>query len=254
MSIADRREHEKEIRKKEILNAAENLFFSKGYEDVSLNEIANKVNLGRSTLYLYFENKEELFFAIVLRGTIILHNLIKSYTKDSKNSIQRLEGFRKAYFTFAQEYPNYLQAYNYLFSGRFDLESIKTKEYKIPTISESKFYEDYKKILDGNLVNFPIPKSSTGEYLTEIMGLRCEMLNILYTSIENGKSEGFIRSNVNSATATVLLTLIANNTDNLSFDLNKMLINHDIGHEQFVMDISEFIGYMLSNKVTDKLI
>lgn len=254
MSLINRREHEKEIRKTQILNAAEKLFFSKGYEDVSLNEIANEVNLGRSTLYLYFENKEELFFAIVLRGTIILHNLINHNTKDLKNAIQRLEGFRKAYFTFANEYPHYLQAYNYLFSGRFDLENIKTKEYKIHSISESKFYEEYKKILDGNLVNFPIPKASSWEYLNEIMSLRCEMLNILHSSIEQGKSEGSIRSNVNSAEATVLLTLLANNTDNLPFDLKQMLNNHDIKHEQFIMDIGEFIGYMLSNKVTDKLI
>jgi len=254
MSLVNRREHEKEIRKNEILNAAEKLFFSNGYEDVSLNDIANEVNLGRSTLYLYFENKEELFFAIVLRGTIILHNLINYNTKELKNAIQRLEGFRKSYFTFANEYPHYLQAYNYLFSGRFDLENIKTKEYKIHSISESKFYDEYKKILDGNLVNFPIPKASSWEYLNEIMSLRCEMLNILYDSIEQGKFEGSIRSNVNSAEATVLLTLLANNTDNLPFDLKKMLKNHEIEHEKFIKDIGEFIGYMLSNKVTEKLI
>lgn len=254
MSLVNRREHEKEIRKNEILNAAEKLFFSNGYEDVSLNEIANEVNLGRSTLYLYFENKEELFFAVVLRGTIILHNLINNNTKDLKNTIQKLEGFRKAYFTFANEYPHHLKAYNYLFSGRFDLENFKTKEYKIHSISESKFYEEYKKILDGNLNNFPIPKASSWEYLNEIMSLRCEMLNILRNSIEQGKKEGSIRSNVNSAEATILLTLIANNTDNLPFDLKKMLKIYNIEHEQFIMDIGEFIGYMLSNKVTDKLI
>ena len=136
MSITDRREQEKEIRKNNILNAAENLFFSKGFDDVSLNEIANKVNLGRSTLYLYFENKEELFFAIVLRGTIILHNLIDKNTKDVKNAIKRLEGFRIACFTFAHEYPNHLKAFNYLFSGRFDLDDIQTEEYKIHSITE----------------------------------------------------------------------------------------------------------------------
>lgn len=33
-----------------------------------------------------------------------------------------------------------------------------------------------------------------------------------------------------------------------------MLKNHEIEHEKFIKDIGEFIGYMLSNKVTEKLI
>ncbi len=254
MSIVDRREQEKEIRKKEILNAAENLFFSKGYDDVSLNEIAKEVNLGRSTLYLYFENKEELFFAIVLRGAMILHNLVYNNINDLKNAIQILEGFRKAYLTFAQEYPQYLQAYNYLFSGRFDLDRIQPQKYDNHPVTESKFYEKHKKILEGNPLNFPISKLPSWKYLNEIMSIRCEMLNIVYNSIEKGKSQGVIRSSVNSAEATVLLALISNSTDNLPYDLKKMLENHDIDHEQFIKDTSEFIGYMLSNKVKGNLI
>ena len=74
MSLIARKELEKEQRRNDILNAAEKLFFSKGYENVSLKDIAKEVKLGRSTLYLYFENKEELFFAVVLRGTRILYN------------------------------------------------------------------------------------------------------------------------------------------------------------------------------------
>ncbi len=61
-------------------------FFLKGFENVSLNEIAKEVNLGRLTIYLYFENKEELFFAIVLRGAIILQNLIKKEVQKVKYS------------------------------------------------------------------------------------------------------------------------------------------------------------------------
>jgi len=54
MGISERRMREKEQRKKEILDKAERLFFSRGYDDVSMDEIANEVELNKATLYLYF--------------------------------------------------------------------------------------------------------------------------------------------------------------------------------------------------------
>ena len=254
MSAVKRRELEKERRRTDILNTAEQLFFSKGFENVSLNDIAKELQLGRSTLYLYFENKEELFFAIVLRGALILHKLIKKEVKDLDTAIEKLAAFRKAYYVFASEYPDHLKSYNYLISGRFDLDYLRKKEYKIESIEQSKYYSEYKKILDGNmLANFPIPKFSAGEYLDELLCLRSEMLNILCESIEQGKQEGTIRPNVNSAEATVLLTLIANSIDNLPPDLENLLESQEIDHERFIMDVGQFIGYMVSNKFKDDL-
>ena len=72
MGISDRRQREKEQRKTEIIDAAERLFFARGYEDVSMDEIARGVELNKATLYLYFENKEALYATIVLRGVGIL--------------------------------------------------------------------------------------------------------------------------------------------------------------------------------------
>ncbi|HNS26422.1 MAG TPA: helix-turn-helix domain-containing protein, partial [Methanobacteriaceae archaeon] len=45
MSIIKRREREKRQRENAIINAAEKLFFSKGYDDVSMNDIAREVEL-----------------------------------------------------------------------------------------------------------------------------------------------------------------------------------------------------------------
>ena len=47
MGIADRRQREKEQRKTGITDAAERLFFSRGYEDVSMEDIARDVELTR---------------------------------------------------------------------------------------------------------------------------------------------------------------------------------------------------------------
>ena len=55
MGISERRQREKEQRKTEITDAAERLFFSRGYEDVSMDDIAREVDLNKATIYLYFD-------------------------------------------------------------------------------------------------------------------------------------------------------------------------------------------------------
>nr|WP_319373920.1 TetR/AcrR family transcriptional regulator [uncultured Methanobacterium sp.] len=255
MAITNRRNRQKDKRRNEIINAAETLFFSKGYENVSLDEIARKVDLGRSTLYLYFENKEELFFAIVLRGTVILYSFIEEETQNVETGVEKLAAFRKAYYEFAKNYPDYLKSYNYFLSGRFDISNINNNEHKIGQIEHSKYYLEYKKLIEDNnsLANFPIPKFTTGEYIKEILTLRSDMLNILCNAIKQGINEGNIRSDVNPVEATALLTLIANSLDNMPPDLNNLLESQNISQDQFLMDVGDFIGYMVSSKVSKKL-
>ncbi|MFA0832828.1 MAG: TetR/AcrR family transcriptional regulator [Methanobacterium formicicum] len=260
MSLVARSELEKEKRRRDILNAAEKLFFSKGYENVSLKDISKEVKFSRSTIYLYFENKEELFFAIVLRGIRIRNEMIKKEVKKVKTGFKKLTAFRKAYYEFAKEYSDYLQAYNYLLSGRFDLANIEPLEYKIEAFANSKLYDEYKKRFEelyikklehsnGNVTpGILTPKFTVSEYLNEITLLRHEMLHILCNSIEQGKKEGTIKPDVNSVEVTVLLTLITTNVDNMSNDLKDLLIIQGINHNKFLADVNDFIDNMIVNK------
>ncbi|MCH5290851.1 MAG: TetR/AcrR family transcriptional regulator [Treponema sp.] len=52
-------EHDK--RKHEILEKALALFIEEGYEDVTFQKIADRCNITRTTLYIYFKNKREIF-------------------------------------------------------------------------------------------------------------------------------------------------------------------------------------------------
>lgn len=92
------KEQEKEQRRNYILDAAEKLFFSRGYDGVSMDDIANEVEFNKATLYLYFKNKESLFFTVVLRGIRILNAMIEEGIKDCKISIEILDTLGKEYF------------------------------------------------------------------------------------------------------------------------------------------------------------
>ncbi|MCR5436692.1 MAG: TetR/AcrR family transcriptional regulator [Treponema sp.] len=56
-----------EERKNEILDAAEKLFSSNGFESTSMNDIQNEIGIARGTLYYHFKSKEEMLDAIIER-------------------------------------------------------------------------------------------------------------------------------------------------------------------------------------------
>ena len=67
---------EAEERKKEILDIAEELFTTKGYDNTSTTDILERVGIARGTIYYHFKSKEEILDALIDRITQgIVHNI-----------------------------------------------------------------------------------------------------------------------------------------------------------------------------------
>ena len=128
MGIADRRQREKEQRKNEIIDAAERLFFSRRYEDVSMDGIASEVELNKATIYLYFKNKETLFATIVLRGVRILKEKYLECMEKQVVGVVKVALMGQAYYQFSQEYPDYQRVIQFYGSERFSRENPCTAE------------------------------------------------------------------------------------------------------------------------------
>ena len=107
MGTAERREREKEQRRNDIIDAAEKIFFSKGMETATMDEIADEAELSKGTLYLYFKSKEELFHAICQRGGAILLELFNKYTQKGSSGLDKIHLIGEAYYEFSQKYPDY---------------------------------------------------------------------------------------------------------------------------------------------------
>jgi AcrR family transcriptional regulator len=58
---------EPEVRKKEILDAAESLFAGKGYEAATVNDILDAVKIAKGTFYYYFKSKEDVLDTLIDR-------------------------------------------------------------------------------------------------------------------------------------------------------------------------------------------
>ena len=100
MTVSDRKEREKEMRRKDIIDTAEKLFFEKGYENITMADIAEGTELARSTLYLYFKNKKEMYLAISIRGTQILNDRFKECYEKGETGIEKVKMLMMAFYRF----------------------------------------------------------------------------------------------------------------------------------------------------------
>lgn len=65
-------------RRNEILDVAERLFCTKGYDHTSTNDILAEIGIARGTLYYHFKNKEDILDAMIDR---ILSEIIRKASK-----------------------------------------------------------------------------------------------------------------------------------------------------------------------------
>lgn len=68
--IKPRWERRKDARPQELLAAALDLFVDRGYAATRLEDVARRAGVSKGTLYLYFENKEDLFKAVVRESIV----------------------------------------------------------------------------------------------------------------------------------------------------------------------------------------
>lgn len=112
MGISERKVKEKQIRRNDIIDAAEEVFFSKGYNVATMDDVAKKAEFSKRTVYVYFNSKEQLYFEIMVRGYKILIEMIEVALAERKNmnAIDRIELMGKTLYQFNIEHPNYFDA------------------------------------------------------------------------------------------------------------------------------------------------
>ncbi len=212
MSLAKWKEREREQRQNDIINAARKLLADKDFDEVSMDEIAGEVGLGKSTLYLYFKNKESLYFAIVLRGIRIWAEMIKEEVKKGNTGLEKLILYRNANRGFSNKYPDY-------FRLLYSPTSIKKQ--------------------------FDMDKMNSSEEFQEVRELFKEIMFIGIDSIQKGINEGEIRPDVDPVEATILLSVIFNGKVNMGDWAKEILESRGIDEQKFTKDIGDLFLHML---------
>ena len=68
MTTKARREREKEERRQSILRAAREVFFENGFHQATVEAVAERAEVSKGTVYLYFESKETILAHLLLEG------------------------------------------------------------------------------------------------------------------------------------------------------------------------------------------
>jgi AcrR family transcriptional regulator len=112
MGNEPRRDRERRAHEQEIIAAAATVFGAKGFDGASMDEIALAAEFTKRTVYLYFDTKEDLFFAAALRAFRTLHVALKDAAKEGASGYERLQGGCRAYYRFSRDDPGNMRLIN----------------------------------------------------------------------------------------------------------------------------------------------
>jgi AcrR family transcriptional regulator len=168
MGTQERKERDKKRRRDQILNAAIELIGEQGFESTTMDEIAERAELSKGTLYLYFNDKATLHHAIKKRALSYLH---ESFLKVIQEDLTGAELVKKMMLTFLSlitENPTFTKAMMlFEHSNENDTESHQVEE--------------------------------------DCSHLESEILMLIIRSIQIGKQDGSILSTINPKVSAVMI-------------------------------------------------
>ena len=126
MGIAERKEREKQQRREEIIEAAEKVFFSKGFNQSTMDDIAEKAELSKGTLYIYFKSKDDLHMAVARKAIHMLRNYTSKASEGEGTALEKLGQMGRACIEFSRTHPDHMKAI-------MTLEEVETQSISLST-------------------------------------------------------------------------------------------------------------------------
>ncbi len=128
MSLRARQQEEKQERRNSILDAAEKVFFAKGYDRATMDDIARDARLSRGLVYVYFRDKQDILASIVLRALESLRARFRNMDRTELNGADRLEAMGRNYLAFSAEEPNYFDVLTRAASDWLQVDSLADRD------------------------------------------------------------------------------------------------------------------------------
>ena len=124
VGITERKEREREEMRNAILDAAHDLFRDKGYDGVSIRNIAQKIEYSPATIYLYYKDKSEIYYALQYKAAAVKrdHLMPAAVVEDPW---ERLTELGRRYIDFGLKHPD---LYDLLFITKAPMESLESEE------------------------------------------------------------------------------------------------------------------------------
>lgn len=96
-------------RRETILAAAVAAFAEAGYADADMQALADRLQVGKGTIYRYFPSKQELFLCAVDRGMRLLRQRVDAAIEGVEDPFERIANAIRAYLAFFAENAEYVE-------------------------------------------------------------------------------------------------------------------------------------------------
>ena len=104
-----RKKEPRSVHRENIVSAASALFMEKGIAATSMDDIAKAAGYSKATLYVYFENKEEIVGILALNSMKKLYDYISSALIQHKTTKARYDFICRGLVQYQEEFPFYFK-------------------------------------------------------------------------------------------------------------------------------------------------
>ncbi len=104
-----RKKEPRSVHRENIVSAASTLFMERGIAATSMDDIAKAAGYSKATLYVYFENKEEIVGILVLNSMKKLYDYISSALIQHKTTKARYDFICRGLVQYQEEFPFYFK-------------------------------------------------------------------------------------------------------------------------------------------------
>lgn len=199
MGPQDRRQRELEERKKLILEKSRELFFQRGFDEVTIQDICEAVEFGRSAIYALFESKEELYSHIYIDAIKIIIDLSSLIDPESEDFDGEFLKIGEILFRFYDEYTDYFKVLSHfstkgMVKSKIPARLLEEKE-RLYEKSARPLRELLEKAMARGLIRSVNPEEFILLYYASVIGIIS-----LYIFAEEEKDRAVIRRAVRAHT------------------------------------------------------
>ncbi|MBX9719825.1 MAG: TetR/AcrR family transcriptional regulator [Candidatus Obscuribacterales bacterium] len=101
-----------ESRNEQILDAAAEMFATRGYADTDVEELAATIGIGKGTIYRAFNSKQELFFATLSKSIDQMYSfIVKEVGEKNVEGVLQIEAGVRAFLKFFDQNPHVIELF-----------------------------------------------------------------------------------------------------------------------------------------------
>ena len=146
-------------RVEQILEMAVQLFAEHGYTGTDTQLLADKLQVGKGTIYRYFRSKRELFLAAADRVMRLMRQSVDSCIQDIDEPFERIGVAIRAFLSFFAEHPEFVEL---LIQERAQFKDRKKPTYFVHRETNIKRWQAlYRSLIDaGRIRDVPVERIS----------------------------------------------------------------------------------------------